>query len=112
MPSDSIAGFLDQAQAVRVLFPEQIEQLIRQPDVPQSDLSKLCEYLLTRGVVTRFQAEAIRDARGQELNFAGLSHRRRARPMSRRHGVQGPTSLSPHAGRPSAVAIRLAGPGR
>ena len=27
MPSDSIAGFLDQAQAVRVLFPEQIEQL-------------------------------------------------------------------------------------
>jgi serine/threonine protein kinase len=71
MPSDSIAGFLDQAQAVRVLFPEQIEQLIRQPDIPQSDLSKLCEYLLTRGVVTRFQAEAIREARGQELNFAG-----------------------------------------
>lgn len=71
MPSDSIAGFLDQAQAVRVLFPEQIEQLIRQPDIPKSDLSKLCEYLLTRGVLTRFQAEAIRDARGQELNFAG-----------------------------------------
>jgi len=71
MPSDSIAGFLDQAQAVRVLFPEQVEQLIRQPDVPQSDLSKLCEYLLNRGVVTRYQAEAIRDARGQKLNFAG-----------------------------------------
>jgi serine/threonine protein kinase len=71
MPSDSIAGFLDQAQAVRVLFPEQVEQLIRQPDIPQSDLSKLCEYLLTRGVVTRYQADAIRDARGQELNFAG-----------------------------------------
>ena len=40
MPSDSIAGFLDQAQAVRVLFPEQIEQLIRQPDVPQTDLTE------------------------------------------------------------------------
>ena len=71
MPSDSIAGFLDQAQAVRVLHPEQIEQLIRQPDIPQSDLTKLCEYLLSRGVLTRFQADAIRGARGQELNFAG-----------------------------------------
>ncbi len=71
MPSDSIAGFLDHAQAVRVLFPEQIEQLIRQPDVPQSDLSSLCAYLLSRGVLTRFQADAIREARGQELNFAG-----------------------------------------
>jgi hypothetical protein len=71
MPSDSIAGFLDHAQAVRILFPEQIEQLIRQPDIPQSDLSKLCEYLLSRGVLTQYQADAIRDSRGQELNFAG-----------------------------------------
>lgn len=71
MPSDSIAGFLDHAQAVRVLFPEQIEQLIRQPDIPQSDLSQLCEYLLSRGVLTRFQANAVRESRGQELNFAG-----------------------------------------
>ena len=71
MPSDSIAGFLDHAQAVRVLFPEQIEQLIRQPDIPQTDLTKLCEYLLSRGVLTRYQAEAIRETRGQELNFAG-----------------------------------------
>ena len=71
MPSDSIAGFLDHAQAVRVLFPEQIEQLIRQPDIPQSDLSQLCEYLQSRGVLTRFQAEAVREARGSDLNFAG-----------------------------------------
>ncbi|HEV3385015.1 MAG TPA: serine/threonine-protein kinase [Gemmata sp.] len=71
MPSDSVAGFLDRAQANRVLFPEQVEQLIRQPDVPQSDLTALCNYLLTRGVVTQFQAAAIRESRGQELNFAG-----------------------------------------
>lgn len=71
MPSDSIAGFLDHAQAVRVLFPEQIEQLIRQPDIPHSDLNSLCEYLLSRGVLTRYQADAIRDDRGQELSFAG-----------------------------------------
>jgi serine/threonine protein kinase len=71
MPSDSIAGFLDRAQASRVLFPEQVEQLIRQPDIPQCDLSALCEYLLSRGVLTRFQADAIRDARGQELSFGG-----------------------------------------
>jgi serine/threonine protein kinase len=71
MPSDSIAGFLDDAQANRVLIPEQVQQLIRQPDIPQSDLESLCEYLLSRGVVTRFQATAIRQGRGQELNFAG-----------------------------------------
>ena len=71
MPSDSIAGFLDEAKASRVLFPEQVEQLIRQPDIPQSDLTELCEYLESRGVLTRFQANAIRAGRGFELNFAG-----------------------------------------
>jgi eukaryotic-like serine/threonine-protein kinase len=71
MPSESVVGFLDQAQASRVLFPEQVEQLIRQPDMPQSDLSSFCEFLLSRGVLTRFQASAIREARGQELSFAG-----------------------------------------
>ena len=74
MPSDSIAGFLDQAQAVRVLFPEQIEQLIRQPDIPQSDLTKLCEYLLTRGVLTRFQADTIRGVTRAGIELRGLSH--------------------------------------
>jgi hypothetical protein len=71
MPSESIAGFLDRAQASRVLFPEQVAQLIRQPDIPQCDLSALCEYLLSRGVLTQFQADAIRDARGQDLSFGG-----------------------------------------
>jgi hypothetical protein len=71
MPSDSIAGFLDRAQASRVLFPEQVEQLIRQPDIPQSDLAALCTYLLARGVVTKFQADAIREGRGRDLSFAG-----------------------------------------
>jgi serine/threonine protein kinase len=71
MPSESIAGFLDRAQASRVLFPEQVEQLIRQPDIPQCDLNALCEYLLSRGVLTRFQADAIREARGQELSVGG-----------------------------------------
>jgi serine/threonine protein kinase len=71
MPSDSIAGFLDEAQASRVLFPEQVEQLIRQPDIPRSDLTALCAYLLERGVLTRFQADAIREGRARELNFAG-----------------------------------------
>lgn len=69
MPSESVVGFLDHAQASRVLFPEQIEQLIRQPDIPHTDLSALCEYLLSRGVLTRFQATAIREARGPDLSF-------------------------------------------
>ncbi|MDB5309182.1 MAG: hypothetical protein JWO38_3384 [Gemmataceae bacterium] len=71
MPSDSIAGFLDQAQANRVLFPEQVEQLIRQPDIPQSDLDALCAYLEHRGALTRFQAGMLRQGRGYDLTFAG-----------------------------------------
>jgi hypothetical protein len=71
MPSDSIAGFLDRAQASRVLFPEQVEQLIRQPDIPQSDLAALCTYLLARGVLTQFQADAIREGRSHDLSFGG-----------------------------------------
>jgi serine/threonine protein kinase len=71
MPSDSIAGFLDRAQASRVLFPEQVEQLIRQPDIPQSDLTELCSYLLARNVLTQFQADAIRAGRAHELSFGG-----------------------------------------
>lgn len=71
MPSDSIAGFLDLAQASRVLFPEQVEQLIRQPDIPQTDLGALCAYLEERGALTRFQAAMLREGRGEELTFAG-----------------------------------------
>ena len=71
MPSDSIAGFLDHAQASQVLFPEQVEQLIRQPDIPQTDLDALCRYLEARGALTRFQADALRGGRGNDLNFAG-----------------------------------------
>jgi serine/threonine protein kinase len=70
MPSDSIAGFFDRARASRVLFPEQIEQLIRQPDIPHADLDSLCRYLEEHGAITRFQATAIREGRGGDLNFA------------------------------------------
>jgi len=71
MPSESIAGFLDEAKANRVLIPEQVEQLIRQPDVPQENLDSLCAYLETRGALTRFQADALRTGRGADLTFAG-----------------------------------------
>lgn len=73
MPSDSVAGFLDHAKASRVLFPEQVEQLYRQPDLPRSDLGSLCDYLLARGVITRFQADAIREDRNDDLSFGGYS---------------------------------------
>jgi serine/threonine protein kinase len=71
MPSESVAGFLDRAQASRVLAADQIEQLIREPDIPQADMAALCTYLLSRGVLTQFQADAIRDGRGGDLSFAG-----------------------------------------
>ncbi|MBN9520078.1 serine/threonine protein kinase [bacterium] len=70
MPSESIAGFLDEAKANRVLIPEQVEQLIRQPDVPQQNLAALCEYLEARGALTKFQSDALRGGRGVELSFA------------------------------------------
>ncbi len=70
MPSDSIAGFLGQAQANRVLVPEQVEQLIRQPDIPQSDLNELCNYLESRGVLSRFQSGMLRSGQGHALVFA------------------------------------------
>jgi serine/threonine protein kinase len=70
MPSDSIAGFFDRAKASRVLFPEQVEQLFLQPDLPHANLDSLCEYLEERGAITRFQSEAIRSGRGEDLSFA------------------------------------------
>lgn len=71
MPSESVAGFLDRAQASRVLFPEQVQQLIMQPDIPVSDLKVFCEYLESRGVLTHFQATALREHRGHELSYGG-----------------------------------------
>jgi serine/threonine protein kinase len=71
MPSESVAGFLDRAQASRVLFPEQVQQLMTQPDLPQSDLNAFCEFMFSRGVLTRFQATALREHRGHELSYGG-----------------------------------------
>jgi serine/threonine protein kinase len=71
MPSDSIVGFLQQVRSQRLLFPEQIEQLVQEPDWPQEGLERLCQYLLERGVLTRYQAEALLQGRGQELNLGG-----------------------------------------
>ena len=99
MPSDSIAGFLDQAKANRVLFPDQVEQLIRQPDIPQSNLDALCEYLEHRGALTRFQADMIRQGRGYDLTFAGVPGHRRDRPVPGRDRVPGPAPVPADPGR-------------
>ncbi|HEX4608299.1 MAG TPA: serine/threonine-protein kinase, partial [Urbifossiella sp.] len=61
----------DEAKANRVLIPEQVELLIRQPDIPQTNLTALCEYLESRGALTKFQAAALRGGRGGDLSFAG-----------------------------------------
>jgi hypothetical protein len=71
MPSDSIVGFLQQVRSQRLLFPEQIEQLAQEPGWPEQGLERLCQYLLERGVLTRYQAEALLEGRGQELNLGG-----------------------------------------
>jgi serine/threonine protein kinase len=71
MPSDSIVGFLQQVRSQQLLFPEQIEKLVQEPDWPQEGLERLCQYLLERGILTRYQAEALLQGRGQELNLGG-----------------------------------------
>jgi hypothetical protein len=71
MPSDSIVGFLQQVRSQQLLFPEQIEQLAQEPGWPEQGLERLCQYLLERGVLTRYQAEALLEGRGQELNLGG-----------------------------------------
>ncbi len=71
MPSESIASFLDQARENRILQPEDVDAIYRQPDVPQNNLAALCEFLQQRGVLTNYQSDAIRAGRGFELNFAG-----------------------------------------
>ena len=71
MPSESIASFLDQVRENRILEPEDVDAIYRQPDVPQNNLAALCEFLRQRGVLTNYQSDAIRAGRGYELNFAG-----------------------------------------
>jgi hypothetical protein len=94
MPSDSVASFLELARENRLLNPDVVEELFRQPDVPQSDLTALCEFLVGRGVLTAYQADMIRDGRGAELNFAGY-------PILNEIG-SGPGGTAYHAVHPTA----------
>lgn len=71
MTSDSVSNFLDLARANQLLLPDIVDDLFRQPDAPQQNLSSLCDFLLNRKVITPYQANLIRTGRGYELNFAG-----------------------------------------
>jgi serine/threonine protein kinase len=71
MPSDSVASFLDQARASRLILPDQVDDLIRRTDVPQENLAAVCDRLRDRGVLTAYQADLIRAGRVDELSFAG-----------------------------------------
>lgn len=71
MPSDSVVSFLDLARESRLLPTDQVQELVRQSEVPQENLSALCEALVSRGLLTAFQSKRIREGRGRELAFAG-----------------------------------------
>lgn len=71
MPSDSVESFLDLARENRLLPTDQVQELVRQSEVPQENLPALCEALVERGLLTPFQARRIREGRGRELAFAG-----------------------------------------
>ena len=71
MPSDSVTSFLDHARASRLILPDQVDDLIRRPDVPRENLAAVCDLLRDRGVLTAYQADLIRSGRMAELTFAG-----------------------------------------
>ncbi|QEL20267.1 serine/threonine-protein kinase [Limnoglobus roseus] len=71
MPSESVATFLTFARDNRLLPTEQVQELVRQSEVPQAGLPALCDALVSRGLLTPFQATCIREGRGQDLSFAG-----------------------------------------
>jgi eukaryotic-like serine/threonine-protein kinase len=75
MPSDSVASFLTLARSGRLLVPELVEELPNHPDAPQANLPALCEYLIGRGALTRYQADAIASGRGLDLTYAGYAVR-------------------------------------
>jgi len=71
MRSDSVASFLELARENHLFQPDEFDNVFRQPDVPESNLSALCDFLQSRKVLTAYQADAIRAGRGYELSFAG-----------------------------------------
>ena len=71
--SDSVSSFLDHARDARLLPPDQLDDLIRRPDVPQHNLAELCDFLRKSGVLTPFQADRVRSGRGRDLHFAGYT---------------------------------------
>ncbi|MGL6095629.1 MAG: protein kinase domain-containing protein, partial [Fimbriiglobus sp.] len=69
--SDSVASFLHLAKQQRLLHPDEVEGLFRDPDTPPENLATVCDRLERRGVLTKFQAELVRSRRWADLNFGG-----------------------------------------
>lgn len=71
MSSDSVISFLDLARESRLFPADQVDDLLREPEASPVNLSALCDQLESRGVLTKYQAEKVRNGQGAELNFAG-----------------------------------------
>ena len=71
MASDSVSSFLDLARTNRLVRPDVIDDLVQSPDAPRENVAALCDFLLARGVLTPFQADAVRAGRRDDLAFAG-----------------------------------------
>ncbi len=71
MPSESVTSFLDYARENRILPIDQVQELVRRSEVPQENVPALCDALVSRGLLTPYQAACIRSGRGKELSFAG-----------------------------------------
>jgi len=71
MASDSLSQFLDQLYASQLLQTNQVEELIRRPEMPTSDADTVCAYIESRGWLTRFQIDRVRAGRISELHLEG-----------------------------------------
>jgi eukaryotic-like serine/threonine-protein kinase len=71
MPSDSVASFLDSAREARLLPPDRLAELAKDPGVPGDSLPAFAAELEARGVLTRYQSGLIAGGRSRELFFAG-----------------------------------------
>lgn len=71
MPSDSVSSFLSLVRANRLFETDEFERIFGRPDAPQQNVRDLCDYLQSRGVLTRFQTDLIRAGHMTDLTFAG-----------------------------------------
>ncbi len=67
MPAMSMSTFVDSLRSRSILRPGQLDQLTADPHMENAEPSALADWLLRRGWLTRYQADQLLNAEGQNL---------------------------------------------